>query len=57
MTDLPALAFAGQMTHSAAPSISYATVYPLVMFLRVVVAQAMVLFFFRGWSWGKLPPT
>ena len=48
MTDPPALAFAGQMTHSDAPSISYATVYPLVMFLRVVLAQAMVLFFFRG---------
>lgn len=48
MTDPPALAFAGQMTHSDAPSVSYATVYPLVMFLRVLLAQGMVLFFFRG---------
>jgi len=45
MTDPPALAFAGTMTASDAPSISYATVYPLVMLLRVVAAQAIVIFF------------
>ncbi len=43
MTDPPALAFAGSMTHSDAPSVSYATVYPLTMLLRVVAGQAMVL--------------
>jgi putative transport protein len=43
MTDPPALAFANQITKSDTPSISYATVYPLVMLLRVFVAQALVL--------------
>lgn len=43
MTDPPALAFAGSVTRSDAPSVSYATVYPLVMLLRVLAAQAMVL--------------
>jgi putative transport protein len=43
MTDPPALAFAGTITGSDAPGISYATVYPLVMILRVVCAQAMVI--------------
>ena len=43
MTDPPALAFAGHMTGSEAPSVSYATVYPLVMFLRVLAAQIIVL--------------
>ena len=47
MTDPPALAFAGSATHSDAPSVSYATVYPLVMLLRVVSAQALVLLFVR----------
>lgn len=46
MTDPPALAFAGSLTSSEAPSISYATVYPLVMLLRVLLAQAIVLFFY-----------
>lgn len=43
MTDPPALAFATHMTGSDAPSISYATVYPLVMLLRVLAAQMLVL--------------
>jgi putative transport protein len=43
MTDPPALAFAGSLTGSDAPSVSYATVYPLVMILRVVCAQVLVL--------------
>lgn len=47
MTDPPALAFAGSMTASEAPSVAYATVYPLVMLLRVLFAQALVLFFYR----------
>lgn len=47
MTDPPALAFAGAMTHSDGPSISYATVYPLTMLLRVVSAQVMILLLMR----------
>jgi putative transport protein len=47
MTDPPALSFASSVTGSDAPSISYATVYPLVMLLRVIAAQAMVLIFMR----------
>lgn len=43
VTDPPALAFASHLTGSDAPSISYATVYPLVMLLRVLGAQIMVL--------------
>jgi len=45
MTDPPALQFAGAVTNSDAPSISYATVYPLTMLLRVVTAQMLVLLF------------
>ncbi len=43
MTDPPALAFAQSVTNSEAPSVAYATVYPLVMLLRVLLAQIMVL--------------
>lgn len=43
MTDPPALAFAQDLTGSDAPTISYATVYPLVMLLRVMSTQIMVL--------------
>lgn len=45
MTDPPALAFANSIAASDAPSISYATVYPLTMLLRVVSAQLLVLVF------------
>jgi putative transport protein len=45
MTDPPALAFANTMTGSDSPSVAYATVYPLTMFLRVLAAQLLVLFF------------
>lgn len=45
MTDPPALAFAGMITGSEAPSVAYAAVYPLVMILRILAAQAMILFF------------
>lgn len=47
MTDPPALAFAGALAPSDAPAISYATVYPLVMLLRVLTAQLLVLFLAR----------
>jgi putative transport protein len=42
MTDPPALAFANAIGRSEAPSVAYATVYPLTMLLRIVVAQVMV---------------
>ena len=45
MTDPPALAFATTLNNSDAPSISYASVYPLTMILRVLCAQAMVMYF------------
>jgi|DewCreStandDraft_4_1066084.scaffolds.fasta_scaffold01055_30 putative transport protein len=47
MTDPPALAFATNITGSDAPNVSYATVYPLVMLLRVLSAQAIVLLLVR----------
>jgi putative transport protein len=45
MTDPPALAFANAIGCSEAPSVAYATVYPLTMLLRIVVAQVMVHLF------------
>ncbi len=44
MTDPPALAYATQLVGNDSPSIAYATVYPLTMLLRVVLAQLVVLF-------------
>jgi putative transport protein len=43
MTDPPALGFANAMAPSQAQATAYATVYPLVMFLRVLTAQVFVL--------------
>ncbi len=43
MTDPPALAFANAMSPSSAQSIAYATVYPLVMCLRILAPQLLVL--------------
>jgi putative transport protein len=43
MTDPPALAFAGTITGSEAPSIAYAAVYPLTMTLRILLAQVFIL--------------
>jgi len=48
MTDPPALAFAGTITGSDAPSIAYATVYPLTMLLRVLLGQLIILIFFAA---------
>jgi putative transport protein len=45
MTDPPALAYANNLAHSEAPAVAYATVYPLVMFLRIFVAQLLILLF------------
>jgi putative transport protein len=47
MTDPPALAFANAIAKSDAPSISYATVYPLTMLMRILAAQVIVLLFCR----------
>ena len=44
MTDPVALAFSNSMSGNDMPSVSYATVYPVVMFLRVVLAQSLILF-------------
>ena len=44
-SDPPALAFANSITQSEAPAVSYATVYPLVMFLRILTAQRLVMIF------------
>ena len=45
-TDPPALAYANATAGNDAPAVSYATVYPLTMFLRVLTAQLMILFFY-----------
>jgi putative transport protein len=45
MTDPPALEFANSISPVQAQSTAYATVYPLVMFLRVLLAQVLVLMF------------
>jgi len=45
MTDPPALAFANSIAQCEAPAVAYATVYPLVMFLRIVSAQLLVMLF------------
>ena len=44
-TDPPALAYSTGVADNDMPSISYATVYPLTMFLRVITAQLLILFF------------
>lgn len=44
-TDPPALAYANNSTGNDAPAVAYSTVYPLTMFLRVVAAQLLILFF------------
>ena len=47
LTDPPALAYAQTMNQSNAPTIAYATVYPLTMLLRIVLAQVLALLFCR----------
>ena len=44
-TDPPALAYANQICSREAPGVGYSTVYPLSMFLRILTAQILVLFF------------
>jgi putative transport protein len=48
MTDPPALAFANAVAPSEAPALAYATVYPLVMCLRILAPQVMVLVLWPG---------
>jgi putative transport protein len=45
MTDPPALAYANSIAQSEAPAVAYATIYPLVMFMRIFIAQLMILLF------------
>ena len=42
-TNPPALAYADQATASDAPSVTFASVYALTMFLRILTAQILVL--------------
>lgn len=44
-TDPPALAYANSVCQGEASAIGYSTVYPLAMFLRILAAQVVVLFF------------
>ncbi|MDD2243696.1 MAG: putative transporter [Dysgonamonadaceae bacterium] len=46
MTDPPALAFSNSTAGNDVPAVSYATVYPLTMFLRVISAQIIILLAF-----------
>ena len=43
MTDPPALGFASTSSGNDMPAVGYATVYPVVMFLRVLTAQLLML--------------
>jgi putative transport protein len=47
MTDPPALAFASNIAGSDAPTIAYATVYPLTTLLRILSAQVLAIVLFR----------
>lgn len=42
-TDPPALAYANSICSKESPAIGYSTVYPLSMFLRILVAQLIIL--------------
>jgi putative transport protein len=46
MTDPPALAFASNIAGSDAPTVAYATVYPLTTLLRILAAQVLVIVLF-----------
>lgn len=45
-TDPPALAYSNATAGNDSPAVGYATVYPLTMFLRVLSAQLLILFFY-----------
>lgn len=44
-TDPPALAFANNMSNSETPALTYASVYPLTTFMRIMVAQLLIVLF------------
>ena len=47
MTDPPALAFASSIAGSDAPTVAYATVFPLTMLMRILSAQVLAIVLFR----------
>lgn len=47
MTDPPALAFASNISKSDAPTVAYATVYPLTTLLRILAAQLLAILLFQ----------
>lgn len=47
MTDPPALAFASNIARSDAPTVAYATVYPLTTLMRILSAQLLAIFLFK----------
>jgi putative transport protein len=47
MTDPPALAFACNIAGSNAPTVGYATVYPLTTLMRILAAQVLAIILFR----------
>lgn len=44
-TDPPALAYANKVANNDMPAVAYSTVYPLTMFMRVIMAQVVILCF------------
>ncbi len=44
-TNPPALMYASSVANNDEPAVSYSTVYPLTMFLRVFLAQILILSF------------
>lgn len=44
-TDPPALSYSTSIASNDQPAVSYSTVYPLTMFLRVILAQILILAF------------
>ncbi len=44
-TDPPALSYSTSIANNDQPAVSYSTVYPLTMFLRVIIAQILILAF------------
>ena len=47
MTDPPALAFASNIAGSDAPTVGYATVYPLTTLMRILAAQILTVLLFQ----------
>ena len=45
-TDPPALAFAHDVTGSDAPAVTYAAVYPLTTFMRIMIPQLLLVLFY-----------